>query len=76
MGYLLYLMFRCYRRCDGCDGNFGNFVGTKHTRYHYELGGALASLCSVKTFMNLQDFLGVESLILEPDLEKATMDST
>ena len=44
--------------------------------YHYELGGALASLCSVKTFMNLQDFLGVEYLILEPDLEKATMDST
>ena len=33
--------------------------------YHYELGGALASLCSVQTFMNLQDVLGVEYLILE-----------
>ena len=42
---------------------------------HPELA-ALASLCSVQTFMNLQDFLGVEYLILEPDLEKATMDST
>jgi len=31
---------------------------------HPELA-ALASLCSVQTFMNLQDVLGVEYLILE-----------